>query len=148
MSDTERATTTTDEITQKLDLLVRLVEDNEGRFERCRTEANLLAAAVYDFVKDEVYGTAEVRAAYERFMQHNAGNFGAAPAAPSGQTGCGECLTCDPPQGLMSRFYVCATCGNKRCPAAGDCRYECSGSNELGQMPRFRPVAPSDGSAS
>lgn len=60
------------------------------------------------------------------------------PAAP----GCGSCLTCDPPtrraSGLpTSRMYVCATCGNKRCPAASDClRWECSGSNDPDQIPQ------------
>ena len=49
---------------------------------------------------------------------------------------CGVCLTCDPPNGFMSRMYVCATCGNKRCPAASDCRkWECSGSNAPSQVP-------------
>jgi hypothetical protein len=28
----------------------------------------------------------------------------------------------------------CKTCGNKRCPKATDCRLECSGSNEPGQV--------------
>lgn len=53
---------------------------------------------------------------------------------------CGSCCACDPPvtslTGLpFSRMYVCATCGNKRCPAASDCRkWKCSGSNEPGQI--------------
>ena len=55
---------------------------------------------------------------------------------------CRVCLACDPPRkspsGLpMMRMYVCGTCGNKRCPAAGDCsKWECSGSNDPGQTPR------------
>ena len=32
-----------------------------------------------------------------------------------------------------SRFIVCPTCGNKRCPRATDHRLECSNSNEPGQ---------------
>lgn len=31
-------------------------------------------------------------------------------------------------------MVVCATCGNKRCPHATDCRYLCTGSNEPGQL--------------
>ena len=30
-------------------------------------------------------------------------------------------------------MIVCLFCGNKRCPAATDCRMECTGSNEPGQ---------------
>ena len=33
----------------------------------------------------------------------------------------------------LSRMFLCATCGNKRCPHATDHRLECSGSNEPGQ---------------
>ncbi len=32
-----------------------------------------------------------------------------------------------------SRFYMCETCGCKRCPHATDHRYACTGSNEPGQ---------------
>lgn len=35
------------------------------------------------------------------------------------------------------RFVVCSTCGNKRCPRAGDERFRCTGSNELGQVGVF-----------
>ncbi|WP_036759396.1 hypothetical protein [Photobacterium halotolerans] len=31
-------------------------------------------------------------------------------------------------------FTVCGVCGNKRCPKATDHRYECTGSNEPGQI--------------
>ncbi len=34
----------------------------------------------------------------------------------------------------MSRFVTCPTCGNKRCPAASDHRFACTGSNESGQF--------------
>jgi uncharacterized OB-fold protein len=34
----------------------------------------------------------------------------------------------------INRMIVCKKCGNKRCPQALDCAYECSGSNELGQV--------------
>ena len=33
----------------------------------------------------------------------------------------------------MSRFIVCPSCGNKRCPRATDHRLECTNSNEPGQ---------------
>lgn len=60
-----------------------------------------------------------------------------APVEEPAVAGCGSCMTCDAPTGpWRSRMYLCATCGNKRCPAATDCRrWECSGSNELGQTP-------------
>jgi hypothetical protein len=49
--------------------------------------------------------------------------------------GCGSCLACDPPVAAWSRMYVCATCGNKRCPAASNClAWECSGSNDPNQV--------------
>jgi hypothetical protein len=52
------------------------------------------------------------------------------------------CAACDPgliidgqPIGLASRMSVCPDCGNKRCPkAANHARWECSGSNETGQV--------------
>lgn len=52
-------------------------------------------------------------------------------------SGCGSCFTCDSPTSLLvARMYVCATCGNKRCPAASNCRkWECSGSNDPNQIP-------------
>jgi hypothetical protein len=43
---------------------------------------------------------------------------------------CGQCRTCNP--GWMS-MYLCASCGNKRCPHATDCRNTCTGSNDSGQ---------------
>ena len=45
---------------------------------------------------------------------------------------CG-CYTCDRSPAPRSRMYVCATCGNKRCPRATDHRNECHGSNAPGQ---------------
>lgn len=33
----------------------------------------------------------------------------------------------------MMRMFLCATCGNKRCPGAADHRLACSGSNVPGQ---------------
>ncbi len=48
-------------------------------------------------------------------------------------SGCGGCVRCNP--GWFG-MYLCATCGNKRCPAASDClRWECSGSNDTDQGP-------------
>jgi hypothetical protein len=35
-------------------------------------------------------------------------------------------------------MILCKTCGNKRCPAAGDERYKCTGSNEPGQVGELR----------
>jgi hypothetical protein len=34
---------------------------------------------------------------------------------------------------LATRMVLCATCGNKRCPHANDCRNACTNSNEPGQ---------------
>lgn len=34
----------------------------------------------------------------------------------------------------MVRFIVCAICGNKRCPHATDCQFDCTHSNETGQI--------------
>lgn len=48
------------------------------------------------------------------------------PADP----GCGVCARCRP---AWRGMYLCATCGNKRCPHATDCRHACTGSNEPGQ---------------
>lgn len=60
----------------------------------------------------------------------------AAYASSDVRRGCGSCLTCDrPSDSFVTRMYVCAACGNKRCPAAVDClKWECSGSNEPGQV--------------
>jgi hypothetical protein len=47
--------------------------------------------------------------------------------------GCGVCTTCSP--GFFG-MYLCAKCGNKRCPGASDClAWECSGSNDPDQTP-------------
>ncbi len=35
---------------------------------------------------------------------------------------------------MQLRMQFCKTCGNKRCPAAGDERYKCTCSNEPGQV--------------
>ena len=45
---------------------------------------------------------------------------------------CG-CYVCDGKPLMRSRMYLCATCGNKRCPHATDHRNVCTGSNEPGQ---------------
>lgn len=50
--------------------------------------------------------------------------------------GCGRCARCRPAPDFRTTFpvmIVCATCGNKRCPHATDCRLDCTGSNESGQ---------------
>jgi hypothetical protein len=46
--------------------------------------------------------------------------------------GC-SCYTCDGSPAIRSRMYLCAICGNKRCPHATDHRLDCSGSNAPGQ---------------
>lgn len=33
----------------------------------------------------------------------------------------------------LQRYFLCETCGNKRCPHATDHMFECTGSNEPGQ---------------
>ena len=43
------------------------------------------------------------------------------------------CFRCDGYPGLRQRMYLCALCGNKRCPHATDHRYDCTNSNEPGQ---------------
>ena len=55
---------------------------------------------------------------------------GAALLAALEARGCGACWTCEP---NYQRLRVCATCGNKRCPHAGDHNNPCTGSNDTGQ---------------
>ncbi len=56
-----------------------------------------------------------------------------------------SCFACDGAPVVRSRMYLCAECGNKRCPHAADHRLDCSGSNVEGQegslyaMPVPRP---------
>jgi len=58
------------------------------------------------------------------------------------------CAACDPgmslngePLPFASRMNVCPDCGNKRCPkAANHATWQCSGSNEVGQI--GKPVTP------
>lgn len=53
-----------------------------------------------------------------------------------------SCAACDPGvivdgkrTGFASRMNVCPDCGNKRCPkAANHAKWQCSGSNEVGQV--------------
>lgn len=45
-----------------------------------------------------------------------------------------ECRRCRPITLDDMRFVVCSKCGNKRCPKATDCRNECTGSNDAGQL--------------
>lgn len=40
------------------------------------------------------------------------------------------------PDWLAARMTVCKTCGNKRCPHAMSSEFECTGSNEPGQIPQ------------
>jgi hypothetical protein len=47
--------------------------------------------------------------------------------------GCGTCRKCDPPGLIITSFYACSACGNKRCPHATDCELPCTNSNEPGQ---------------
>ncbi len=39
---------------------------------------------------------------------------------------------------MQLRMQFCKTCGNKRCPSAGDERMKCTGSNEPGQVGELR----------
>lgn len=58
-------------------------------------------------------------------------------------TNCGQCHAClagkeEVINGYgfpvaMLRMIVCETCGNKRCPHATDCQFDCTNSNEPGQ---------------
>lgn len=43
-----------------------------------------------------------------------------------------------------TRMILCPGCGNKRCPHALDHRYQCTKSNELGQVGRLRPGIAAD----
>lgn len=62
---------------------------------------------------------------------------------PDQECGCYRCQEAlaeqeatDMPAGLslrMNRMFLCAQCGNKRCPHATDHRLVCTGSNEPGQ---------------
>ena len=45
-----------------------------------------------------------------------------------------SCLKCLPNEMPNIRFNVCKKCGNKRCPHATDHNYECTNSNEVGQI--------------
>lgn len=45
-----------------------------------------------------------------------------------------KCLKCYPNEFPNIRFNVCQKCGNKRCPHATDHNYECTNSNEVGQI--------------
>ncbi|MCO8088193.1 hypothetical protein [Acinetobacter indicus] len=46
-----------------------------------------------------------------------------------------DCHACYRENGEMpSRMVLCPKCGNKRCPKAQDHRYQCTRSNEVGQM--------------
>lgn len=40
----------------------------------------------------------------------------------------------------MQRYFLCETCGNKRCPHAADHRNACTGSNEPGQPGSLYPA--------
>jgi hypothetical protein len=53
--------------------------------------------------------------------------------AVSGSLPCG-CLKCYPNVFPNLRFNVCPICGNKRCPHASDHNYECTNSNDVGQI--------------
>jgi hypothetical protein len=56
------------------------------------------------------------------------------------QDGCGNCHAClvnVMENGLpitSQRMILCPECGNKRCPKASNHRYQCTGSNEIGQI--------------
>ena len=45
-----------------------------------------------------------------------------------------HCSRCQHPQQFRTHMILCPTCGNKRCPRADWHGYECTGSNELGQV--------------
>lgn len=65
-------------------------------------------------------------------------------AKPNPLCGCSEC---NPRAWWM---VVCGICGNKRCPHASDHRFQCSGSNAVGQTPKIGPScapAPNVGSS-
>lgn len=50
------------------------------------------------------------------------------------------CRRCNPPPPFGGWMILCATCGNKRCPHATDCRNACTGSNEPGQAGSIYPA--------
>ena len=57
-----------------------------------------------------------------------------------------------PPKDLMFgcvdmrlvRYFLCETCGNKRCPRAADHRLACTGSNDPGQLGSLYEDQPHD----
>lgn len=64
--------------------------------------------------------------------------------ATAGEQACG-CWRCTRERNDtvgMSRFVVCHTCGNKRCPHANDHHYTCTNSNEPGQPGSAYPPMP------
>lgn len=89
------------------------------------------------------------------FRDHEALRGIAAPRPPAAQAAMGIpisalgkcwCTTCRPITLEDARFVVCPDCGNKRCPKATDHReWQCSGSNEPGQVGVRAAAAPSSG---
>ncbi len=45
-----------------------------------------------------------------------------------------SCLKCSPIEFPNIRFNVCSICGNKRCPHASYHEYNCTNSNDVGQL--------------
>lgn len=93
----------------------------------------------------ENYGTGPAMQRHLADVLLAAGWSKAGESEVESEAGCGSCVTCDPPGRFAMRMYVCATCGNKRCPASVNCReWECSGSNDPDQVRRrkSRSVGP------
>ena len=48
----------------------------------------------------------------------------------------GETMNAEASPWDFQTMVVCEICGNKRCPHATDAKWECTGSNEPGQIPK------------
>jgi hypothetical protein len=101
-------------------------------------------------VRCEIVGQIETQQAYEisALAARAISGVGSKPAAGkiAYPSGC-PCVRCMDAAGVAveifgdmivpasgARMVLCPTCQNKRCPHASDCTYQCTGSNEPGQV--------------
>ena len=73
------------EIDQRIDYLIRVAEDAEGRFTRCREAANALARACYAAPLTDP----DVTRAYDAYMALDSGNFSPPMPGYTAQTASG-----------------------------------------------------------
>lgn len=83
------AAATEQEITNKVDWIVRQRDDAQARLRAATEAGRALAAAVNEFVEDpEGVGTRALREAYGVFMARDAGNFAAASSGEAQDDKC------------------------------------------------------------